>query len=401
MGEGFDLQAPGVTLPVLGPLFKLATGEGQGFLAGFLSQKSLFLSISTFGLMLGAVIGGRLSDLVGRKWVTVASVALFGLLSVLTARATDTNMLLMARFCTGLGLGGALPSLIAIVSENVSLARRNTAVGFLYASLPSGGALVSLSSYAFANPAHWQIIYYLGGVVPILAVPGLIFGAPSARPIRTAAKGPKPSIGFALFGEGRTSRTLILWICFLFALITQYVLLSWLPTLLISKGLPRPETSIVQMGFNILGAAGSIATGMLIDRPGRATTTALIFLANMICLGILAVAPASLGISVLVGSLVGCTVSGTQTVMYALAPSAYPTAVRGTGVGFAVAIGRTGAGIGPLLAGAMLGSGASAAGVLGLMMPLTIMAGLGAWWISRAAPSMAKIGAEAAAVSAH
>ena len=69
MGEGFDLQTPGVTMPVLAPLFHLTTG--QGFIGGFVSSKALFASMSTFGLMLGAVIGGRASDLAGRKWVTV------------------------------------------------------------------------------------------------------------------------------------------------------------------------------------------------------------------------------------------------------------------------------------------------------------------------------------------
>jgi AAHS family 3-hydroxyphenylpropionic acid transporter len=403
VGEGFDLQAPGVTLPVLAPLFKLATGEGQGFVAGFLSQKSLFLSISTFGLLLGAMIGGRASDLIGRKWVAVVSVALFALLSALTARSTSTTMLLWARFLTGLGLGGALPSLIAIVAETVSPARRNTAVGCLYASMPAGGALVSLSSYAFANPAHWQIIYYLGGLAPILAAPGLIFGAPNIRPAAPRSRAPKPSIGFALFGEGRAARTAVLWICCLFALLTQYILLGWLPTLLISKGLPRPDTFIVQMDFNLFSAVGGVITGVLIDRPGRAATTALVFFACIVSLGVLAGAPASLGVSVLVGALVGLTIAGTQTIAYALAPGAYPTAVRGTGVGFAVAAGRVGAAVGPLLAGAMLGAGASASKVLGLMVPMMALAGLAAWWISRATPKTGAFAsdADAAALAAR
>ncbi len=391
MGEGFDLQAPGVTLPVLGPLFKLATGEGHGFVAGFLSQKSLFLSMSTFGLMLGAMIGGRTSDLIGRKGVTVTSVALFALMSAVTAQSGNATMLLWARFLTGLGLGGALPNLIAIATESVSPARRNTAVGVLYASLPAGGALVSLSSYAFATPEHWRIIYYLGGMVPILAVPGLILSVRDAKPAADRLAAPKPSIGFALFGEGRAPRTLVLWTCFFFALITQYILLGWLPTLLISKGLPKPEASIVQIGLNLFGAAGSVVTGLLIDRPGRARTTALIFLATIVAIAILAGAPASLGVSFVVGSLLGFALSGTQAIAYALAPGAYPKPVRGTGVGFAVAVGRVGSAIGPLLAGAMLGAGAPPAKVLALLIPMMALSGFAAWWISRSTPPVGQV----------
>jgi AAHS family 3-hydroxyphenylpropionic acid transporter len=380
MGEGVDLQAPGVTLPVLGPLFGLTANEGGGYLAGFLSQKSLFLSMSTFGLMLGAMIGGRLSDLIGRKWVTVASVAVFGLMSILTAHSTSAPMLLWLRFLTGLGLGGAMPNLIAIVAENVSLERRSTAVGFLYASLPTGGATVSLAAFAFANPAHWPWIYYLGGIVPLLAIPGLVFGVPNRPPVHEtrAAAAPRAGIVQALFGGRRAAVTLALWLGFFFALIAMYILLGWLPSLLVGKGLSRPDASIVQVGFNVFGAIGSVLTGLLIDRPRRGASVALVFLSAILSLAILAGAPAALAVSFAVVSLVGCTVSGTQTILYALAPSCYPAEVRGTGVGFAVAVGRLGSAVGPLLAGAMLGGGASAARVLGALVPVMIVAGAAA-----------------------
>ncbi len=383
VGEGFDLQAPGVTLPVLGPLFHLATGEGQGFFAGFLSQKSLFLSMSTFGLMFGSVIGGRASDLVGRKWTAIVSICVFAALSALTAHAVSADTLLAARFVTGLGLGAALPNLIALVTEGAPAGRRNTAVGFLYASMPLGGALVSLSSYGLATPEHWRTIYYLGGLLPLLAALGLLLGVPDMRP--QAAGGPKPSIAFALFGQGRASPTLVLWLCFLSAMIIQYVLLGWLPSLLIAKGLPKPQASIVQLGFNVFGAAGGIVTGLLIDRPSAIKATAAVFAGCIVSLALLAAAPASLGVSFVVGSLVGFAIAGVLTIVYALGPRIYPGPVRGSGVGFAVAAGRVGSSVGPLLAGAMLGAGGSATRVLAVMVPLMIVSGAAALWASHAA----------------
>ena len=88
-------------------------------------------------------------------------------------------------------------------------------------------------------------------------------------------------------------------------------------------------------------------------------------------------------LSLLVAALVGLTVSGSQAIMYALAPGVYPTYVRGTGVGFALAIGRIGSATGPLLAGAMLGSGLGPTQVLEVMAPLMALAGLCAWWVGR------------------
>jgi AAHS family 3-hydroxyphenylpropionic acid transporter len=102
-------------------------------------------------------------------------------------------------------------------------------------------------------------------------------------------------------------------------------------------------------------------------------------------------------LSLMVAGLVGLTVSGSQAIMYALSPGIYPTYVRGTGVGFALAVGRIGSATGPLLAGAMLGSGLGPTQVLEVMAPLMALAGLCAWWIgrnTRRAPDLAE--AEAA-----
>jgi MFS transporter, AAHS family, 3-hydroxyphenylpropionic acid transporter len=131
--EGFDLQAPGVTAPILRGVFHMSP-----------SQTGTFLSMSTFGMMLGALIGGRLSDRIGRKWVLIGSIATFSVLTVVTVLATNTQMLYWIRLATGLGLGGALPNLVALAMESVAPERRSTAVGLMLAGPPIGGALASL-----------------------------------------------------------------------------------------------------------------------------------------------------------------------------------------------------------------------------------------------------------------
>jgi len=379
-GEGIDLQAPGVTMPVLAPLFHLTTG--QGFWGGFIGTKGLFASMSTFGLFFGAMIGGRLSDLIGRKWVLVCSVALFGIFSAITVQSTDAQTLLWMRFLTGLGLGGCYANMIAIAVENVSPARRNTAVGVLYSAMPVGGAVVSFAASKWATPELWKNIYYLGAAVPLLAVPCIILLVPNLKPLANRAD--KPSTARALWGEGRASQTTVMWLCFLSALITQYILLSWLPSLLVSKGLPKADASLAQMTYNLGSVPGAIIAGMLIDGPARRQASiACVFGAGILSLILLAAAPAQMPLSLMVATLVGLTVSGSQAIMYALAPGIYPTHVRGTGVGFALAIGRIGSATGPLLAGAMLGSGLGPTQVLEVMAPLMALAGVCAWWVGR------------------
>jgi AAHS family 3-hydroxyphenylpropionic acid transporter len=381
LGEGVDLQAPGVTLPVLAPLFNMTTGEGQGFLAGFFSEKSLFLSMSTFGLIFGALFGGRLSDIVGRKWVAVLSVALFGVGSAITAHATDAHGLLVWRFVTGLGLGGALPNLVSIVAETIPSNRRTTGIGILYGSMPIGGAMVSFAAFAFSNAEQWPYIFYLGAVMPFLSLPGLILLVPNLKPQRPEGAR-RESIGQVLFGHGRGGVTVALLIAFFLAVITMHVLLMWLPSLLVARGLTRPEASLVQIGFNLSACVGSVITGFLIERAARTGRIAMVFGAAVVALLALALAPGTFGVSLAVGVLVGATVSGVQAIIYALAPSCYPASGRGTGVGAGVSAGRLGSALGPLVAGALLSSGASPTRVLTLLVPLLLIAGLMSVYIS-------------------
>lgn len=368
--EGFDLQAAGVAAPKLGPLFMMTP-----------DQLGWFFSASTFGLMVGAAIGGRASDRFGRKTVLIASIAAFGIMSICNGLATNVDMLLAFRFLTGVGLGGALPNLVALVSENTAPERKNTTVGLLYAGLPTGGAIVSLLSLVGAAE-NWQLIFHIGGIAPLLAVPLMIFFLPESRALKsvktTEAADAKQGFLYALFQENRAAKTLLLWLAFFLSLLTMYILLNWLPTLLVDKGLTRPEASLVQMSFNVFGALASVLTGVLMDRLPLKSVVAISFVTAALGLVLLTVAPAVIGVSLIVGGVVGATMSMTQALLYALAPANYPTSVRGTGVGSAVAVGRLGSALGPVLVGMLKAGGVSSTQVMSMLVPVIVVAGVGA-----------------------
>ncbi|WP_198293000.1 MFS transporter [Methylobacterium sp. WSM2598] len=187
----------------------------------------------------------------------------------------------------------------------------------------------------------------------------------------------------ALFGEGRAVATALLWTGFLLGLFVFYLLLNWLPSLLISRGLPRADASWVQVAFNLGGALGSVATGLLMDRWNRAALVALIFGCSIAALVLLAAVPASLALMMAAGFLIGATASGAQMALYALAPSCYPTEMRGTGVGAAVSVGRLGSVVGPLFAGVLLKAGQSPIEVLLVLVPLFALSGLAATLLAR------------------
>ena len=144
MCEGLDVQAAGVTAGGIKQLFQPTP-----------ATLGLFFSASNAGLILGALIGGRLADRIGRKKVLVTSIALFGVFSLLTSLAWDMSSLSWARALTGLGLGGAMPNLVALAVDASVAKSRNTSIATTYCGMPLGGAVASL--IILVVPADWPL----------------------------------------------------------------------------------------------------------------------------------------------------------------------------------------------------------------------------------------------------
>ncbi|WP_230509407.1 3-(3-hydroxy-phenyl)propionate transporter MhpT [Paraburkholderia sp. MMS20-SJTR3] len=363
--EGLDLQSVGVAAPRMAREFGLSVG-----------QMGLAFSAGTFGLLPGAMFGGRLADRIGRKRVLLISASLFGLLSIMTALVSDFHTLVLVRVLTGIGLGGALPNLIALSSEAVEPHRRGTAVSVMYCGIPFGGAIASVIGVMSAGDGDWRHIFYVGGVGPLLLVPLLmLFLRDSSAFAKASHDGrlkPAP-IGNVLFGDSRGPSTVQIWVSYFCTLIVLYFLLNWLPSLMASRGLSRPEVGTVQIFFNIGGGLGTLFIGMLMDRIRQSVVVAGMYVGIIASLAGLAVSP-GFGALVAAAFFAGTFVVGGQSVLYALSAAFYPTAMRGTGVGAAVAVGRIGSVVGPLAAGALLAMGRSSSTVIGASIPVTVIA---------------------------
>lgn len=375
MMEGLDLQAPGIA--------SLGMGEALGLGKQDLGE---IFSIGILGLLPGAAIGGWVSDRIGRKWVLIAAVVLFGLFSLLTATATGYWSLWVYRLLTGIGLGAALPNLIAVSAEAVSPEFRNRAVAIMYAGVPAGAifaALIGILGYTGAADGSWKMVFWIGGVVPLAIVPLLaIFLKESNTAVTGKPDGPRVGIVEGLFKGGRWHSTLLLWVAYFFTLLVVYMLIQWLPLLLRELQFSKEQASWTVFWMHIGSTSGTLILGYLSDKLRPWAITALIYG------GILA-ALAGLGLAnqyvamVLAAMVAGFFAVGGQGVLYAMAPWCYPTEVRATGVGTAVAVGRLGAMSGPLVAGKVLAAGGGVAGVMLGVMPGIVLAAASLFFISR------------------
>ncbi|KVD86867.1 MFS transporter [Burkholderia stagnalis] len=371
--EGLDLQSVGVAAPRMAREFGLTV-----------SQMGLAFSAGTFGLLPGAMLGGRLADRFGRKRVLIASVVLFGLLSIATAQVSSFAMLVAVRVLTGIGLGGAMPNLIALSSEAVEPRARSSAVAAMYCGIPFGGVVASLIGVLLAGDTEWRHIFYVGGAGPLLLVPLLIGMLPESRAYLDVAgtDAARASVAHTLFGGGRTLSTLALWISYFCTLIVLYFLLNWLPSLMAARGLDRAHVGLVQICFNVGGGLGALGIGAALDRMRAQRVVGGMYAGIVLSLAALAAAPgfASLAAAAFAA---GMFVIGGQSVLYALAAIYYPTAMRGTGVGTAVAVGRLGSVVGPLAAAQLLAMGRSAPVVIGASIPVTLVAAAAALLLIR------------------
>jgi len=371
--EGFDAQCIGFLAPPISETLGIPLRTfGPIFAAGLI------------GLMIAAMAIGPVADRWGRKWPVVASTLTFAVFSLLTARVTSFNELLILRFLTGLGLGGAMPNVVALASEYAPKRLQSVVVAMVTCGLPLGALVAGLASSVMIPTWGWRSVFYLGGILPLAISLGLIAALPesvrfltarSANPRKIVAimahvspelasaplnlsVSPEPQRGgmpvSQLFTEGRASGTILLWVPFFMNLLIIYFIVNWLPGLLRQSGMPVSAGVTAVSVFSLGGIVGALAEGRLMSGFGAYTVLLAEFAVSVLLIGALAYAAGSYLLAMAVTLVLGVSVQGAQAGINAASASFYPTSMRSTGVGWALGVGRIGSIVGPVFGGVLL-----------------------------------------------
>jgi AAHS family 3-hydroxyphenylpropionic acid transporter len=240
--------------------------------------------------------------------------------------------------------------------------------------MPLGGALVALLSQVLPAGSSWRILFLVGGLLPLALAFVLHRVLPETRGGASAQVSAMP-VREALFGGQRTSPTLLLWVTFLPTLLSLYLLLNWLPMLMVQKGFSKAVAPLAVLVFNSPSVVGTLIIGTLVDRFGARRIIVPSFLLLAITLYVLSSASGFATVLLLLG-ITGFLLLSANYALYGIAAQQYPLAGRGTGSGAAVAVGRLGSILGPLLAGVLLSGGTDADGVIARLIPGALIAAL-------------------------
>jgi AAHS family 4-hydroxybenzoate transporter-like MFS transporter len=372
MMDGFDTQAIAFVAPEIAAAWHVDPSLfGPVFGAGLL------------GGLIGGIVIGTAGDRFGRRPALLVSVLIFALGSLATSRAESVGALTALRFATGIGLGGALPCFISLTSEYAPKRLRSTLVGAMFCGFPLGALIGGMVSAKLIPTYGWTSVFLVGGAFPLLVIPlvatvvpesvrflALRKDAAAIERVLRHMKSPtlwdgRPPAGKTtehapvsqLFTGGRAPGTFLLWVTLFCSLLLTYFLINWIPVIARRAGL-EIGTAVHAVAMLNLGAlVGCIALGRLADRFNRTVVIAIGYALGAVVIALAGHTGSSGTLLCLATFAAGFLSVGAQMCSVALCADYYDTALRATGVGWSIGIGRLGAIVGPVVGGILLSKG--------------------------------------------
>ncbi|WP_232698294.1 MFS transporter [Brevibacillus daliensis] len=372
--DGYDLNMYGVVLPTLMAEWSLTSVE-----AGAMGSYALF------GMMVGAFLFAPLADMIGRKKVLILCLTLFSAVTFLIAFSPNPTVFSVLRFIAGLGLGGLMPNVIAMMTEYSPKSKRNILVATMYSGYAIGGIIASLIGIYLIPTMGWNLLFILGGL-PLLAIPIMIKKMPESlnyyvqkedfktlaaimnkvdptgnyhetdryvldseteqQSKETATKIPVQR----LFEDKRARSTFMFWVSCFSCLIMVYGLNTWLPKLMMQAGYPLGSSLTFMLVLNFGSIVGSVVGGWLADRIGAKKVLLMFYALGALCFILLGFKADTLILYFLIAIGGACSI-GTQNLANPYIAEYYPKNMRATGIGWSLGIGRIGGILGPTLVG--------------------------------------------------
>ena len=346
------------------------------------------LSMELLGMAAGSVLIGNVADRIGRRPTILACLVVIALGMFAAMHAQGVTSLSVIRFVTGIGIGGMLSSTSAMVAEFSNDKRRGLNVALNIAGYSTGAILGGLlASRLLAETGDWRSVFTLGAIASAAMIPLAFFFLPESiesliarrpagaldrvnhtltrighSPVDALPLPPeqaiKPSIA-SLFGPGFARITILLTIAYFAQILFFYYIQKWVPKIVVDMGFDAAQAGGVLVAANVGNLAGAVIIGLASQRFNLRPLVAGAMLAGFVAIGLFGVAGADLTRLSITVAVAAFFINAGVVGMYPLLAHAYPAALRASGTGFVIGIGRGGSALGPVVAGALFASGGS------------------------------------------
>ncbi|AOJ85251.1 4-hydroxybenzoate transporter (plasmid) [Burkholderia sp. MSMB0856] len=373
--DGFDVQAMGYVAPVVIREWGIAK-----------ETLSPVFGAGLFGMLVGSLAFSTLADRVGRRPVLITATFFFSICMFATGFSHSIAELIGWRFIAGLGLGCIMPNAMALAGEYSPRRMRVTLMMIVSCGFTIGGVIGGLITASLIPHFGWRAVFFVGGAIPFVlgmlmwltlpeSIQFLVFRKSDAERIRRSLARIAPGMDIPaghvfevteekprgmpfveLFKDGRARVTLLLWVVNFANLLVMYFLSNWLPTVVREAGYTTSTAVYAGTALWGGGVVGTLALGRIIDRVGFTRVLITTFMLAIVTIAAIGNATVLASVSALFLSifLTGFFIIGGQPALNALAATYYPTALRSTGIGWSLGIGRIGSVVGPVLGGALM-----------------------------------------------
>lgn len=346
------------------------------------------LSMELLGMAAGSVLIGNVADRIGRRPTILSCLVVMALGMYAATLATGVTALMAIRFLTGIGIGGMLSSTSAMVAEFSNDKRRGLNVSLNIAGYSTGAILGGLlASRLLAETGDWRWVFMVGAIGSAAMVPLAFFLLPESieslvarRPAGAlervnqtlvrighasvdALPPPpkqvvKPSIT-SLFGPGFARITILLTVAYFAQILFFYYIQKWVPKIVVDMGFDASQAGGVLVAANIGNLAGAVTIGLASQHFQLRPLVSGAMVAGFVAIGLFGAAGADLTRLSVTVAIAAFFINAGVVGMYPLLAQAYPAALRASGTGFVIGIGRGGSALGPVVAGALFASGSS------------------------------------------
>ena len=347
------------------------------------------ISASNIGVMFGAIGFGMVSDRLGRKKTIMLSVIFLSLFSSAAYFAPNYEVFCLLRLFAGLGIGGAVPLSVTILSEFAPAAIRARLLTASGAGFTFGWAVAGFISSMLIPGFGWRVVL-LFGLLPIFLLPMLQLYLPESirflankmryqdalgeiRRIENVARfEPKVwnSDNFTqsrveskarlreLFRPGLIGMTLLVWGTYFFNFLAIYGLSTWLPSILNNAGFSLAKSFSYGIVQAIGSSMGGFFLGCMLDTFGRKRGLCLTYFIGGLSTIWFGAVTSEVPLYI-AGLATGVFVASVPTALHVVASEIYPTHIRSTGAGWSYSMGRVGSIIGPIIGGVIQMAGLS------------------------------------------